>query len=83
MGTSWCGTKMSVKHCQRSQQNNCIQQASLAAIYKRQVLHKEQSMLASLDHPLQEEFTLLPPGQRHRFPRVKSYSLKLSLLCNK
>lgn len=77
MGILWCRTKMYVKHCQRSCQNNCIQQVFLAAIYKRQVLYREQSMLASLDHPLQEEFTLLPPRQRHRFPTVKSYRPKL------
>lgn len=36
--------------------------------------------LANLDHPLQEEFTLLATWQRYRFPRVGSHRLTFSFV---
>lgn len=38
-------------------------QLSLADIYKRQVILKAQTITASSDHPLLEEFVLLPLGE--------------------
>lgn len=57
-----------------------LQQLSLADIYDRQVLLRPQSILSSSDHPLLEEFVLLPSGQTYRSPRVKTNRFKFSFV---
>lgn len=55
-------------------------QVQLVDFYNRQVLRKATSVLLCSDHPLFNDFQLLPSGRRYKMTAVKTKRHKLSFV---